>query len=472
MGYIPNYYRPTFSGKQEDEADSPSLKIRHHTSSLYNSSKKLQAVLKLETQSLYHFLVSNNIQLDEHSLIGGLKGRFQEKENEKMKIDITDNEEELVEDTSKKIADPYEPTHSYIELKDFEKKNKDVGDLVVSLEGLGENILAFPALIENFLSFSMSRILECVPTCKLKLNKKESDETLSISPEYNWSYIGVSSVLVSDPNVFVFFSDAVMLYLFQFLIPKLDERISIKISHEFQTSVIPKINEIFHLDLSLLNGLEDELKGRLGDLDSIGRSTPMESKKEEDNYLARCEKLAETYQVDPKDLSDVPLDMIDSVKQNIIDFRVNILKDLERKKQNSLASLNRSDGFRENMNIPVREDRNSYLSDIEYDRVLQGREKAQKEKAYQMHLGQYKKMEEARVRKYRVFESTIKHEVYVEKIIPSNRQKFMAAFVDGVKDDKNKIDGSFSYYTKHSNYLKHRLPAKEKEQIRDKEESS
>jgi hypothetical protein len=476
MSYIPNYYRPNFHRGAHDENDTVVVKTQESLKTIYSSSNVLQSLSIQETVSLYDFLRRNDIELNEYTLKGGMISDLRKKNADERDVDQEIAEEEA-EDKRALLADPHEALHRYITLNELEKNNKETGDLVVAIEGLSVDILTFPALIENLVNFAIKRLSESIPSCKVKATKTETVQVLPISPEYYWSFMGVDTRSYARQNVFVSFADAMMLYLFSELVNDLKGKLKVITSKGFKMDVIPKVEELFELDVSLLKDVKEELKKHIDDLEYVGIAAKKSSNAENDDYITRCRKLAESYQVDSRDLSDVPLEMVDSVKQNIIDFRVHILKDLEEKKHESLVKLAqeidtvRSDDKEYSAGV-ISEERAAQMSDIEYERVLQGREKAQNERAYQMHLGQYKKMEEVRIRKYTAFTSTTKHEAYVSKVVPANRKKFLAAFVEGVVDERNKIDSSFNYYIKHSNYTKYRLPAKEREEARDKAEET
>lgn len=139
-------------------------------------------------------------------------------------------------------------------------------------------------------------------------------------------------------DIFVRFDDVVMLYMFWKFFDNFEiAGVTIHVGKDKSAEAIfQRINEKFDIDLKPLNTLKEKVILHITELQQIGAKA-RESEQKEDDYLTRFRKMSETYIVNPKDLFDVPVDMVEKVKQNILDFRLHVLKDLEKTEGKSTA---------------------------------------------------------------------------------------------------------------------------------------
>lgn len=491
MTYLPQYYRRCFNREKNFEQVIGSIKNKTETydkiektlDSIYSSSKSLQSLKFKDTENLCNILQHNDIELNPLFKSSGYVVLADSTEdNDKMDVDTESKDAEKDEkEEINALALTKETLHRHISLEELSGKPSL---LVVGLKNLPNDVLEFAALVENILDHVIKLLSDRVQSCK----RKNNGEEVSIYPGFQWSYMGVKTANLDTQTVYVVFDDAMMLYLFLKIMDSLAlgdgfQQTSICRNKELDEKVIPKLNEFFEIDFQQLQTITKDVKSHILEMARIGlkakkKNTPA------DDYLTRFKRLAETYHVDPKDLSDVPTDMIDVVKQDIIDFRLHVLTNLENKQkermlkdrieaQKQLGQLQNgakevvynersvsTGGYPENGN-------KHGMSDIEFESMLQNKEKSTLEKNYYFKLGQYKKKEDARLKSYMNFQLVQKSDAYVSKVIPQNRKRFFDNFISNVKDANNKIDLNFSYYTKHANYAKYREKVKLGEEAKD-----
>ncbi|GMF61388.1 unnamed protein product [[Candida] boidinii] len=188
--------------------------------------------------------------------------------------------------------------------------------------------------------------------------------------------------------------------------------------------------------------------------------------------------------------------MIETVKENIINFRLQVIN-LEKKnrneqilndKKNSRMKLKRlftdlkedsksksdikmgnNNGDEDDEDDETEDTTNGGddITDEEYERLQEVRRNKQIEQAYSMREKEVIKRDQARINEYNNFEKFLKHEVYMNKLIPEKRGKFLNNFVNNVKDINNTIDSNISYYKNHKNYLSYRNKVKLEEERLD-----
>jgi hypothetical protein len=475
MTFIPEYYRKYY---YKQETLTPLLggsisktemaeKMKNNLEAIYHSSKMLKNLQFKDTASLYDVLTYNDVKLNRFF-------RYQNKEDiEMMNLgeDLDEHRHEAQysdNENSKWIVNPRDQVHRKISFNGLKEKN--IG-LVLLVSNLPKEILKYDALIENFFDYIIKIIFDTVTYCF----KKGTDEKINISPEFEWyiMYQGIPNSQEYGHEVFIVFEDAMMMYLFLQLMDDLEVKNdqSLKILNDIKINeiIIPKIKELFDVDVSNLLKRQNDIIVHLKELMSIGTQIN-EEERPPDDYLTTIKKLSESYTIDPKDLSDVPADMLDQVKQYIIDFRIHVLTDLE-KKQKERTIRDQEETSKLWSETKTYEDNSmNNLSDVEFERLMQNREKSLSEKNYYLKLGQYKRREEVRLKNYYNFMNFTKHQSYITKVVPQNRKKFLANFVHNVNNENNKIDSNFSYYTKHANYVKYREKVKEIEEKNDGED--
>lgn len=458
-------------------------KMERNLDTIYHSSNLLKNLTFKDTCSLYDILARNGVEL-----VNPLEKPNQENGGDIDMDDETTGENKETEEENTSIADPKGEIHRFIALHDMGQRNKE---LVMSISNISSSIVEFSALVENTLDFAIKSLFDSIPSCI----KKDTEETIAISPGFQWTYMGVNSGSTDSENVYVVFEDAMMLYLFLKAFDGLkisdseNDRMKVYCDIGFEKDIIPKITSIFSYDTDKLIEIRNMVKNHITEIEKIGIRAKQRNKPVDD-YLTRCKRLSETYTVNPKDLFDVPGNMVDVVKQNIIDFRLHVLKDLEKKqKERALQDqiearkqMNLTHISPNNESVLKKENENKYkymenhavknMSDIEFETLLQSKEKSLVEKRYYNRLGQYKRREEIRLKNYNNFVNMTKHDSYTNKVIPLNRKKFLANFVTNITAESNKIDSNFSYYIKHANYAKYRENVKAKEEMLDKEDEA
>lgn len=465
MSYIPDYYRRSFYHNDDykgvigvGKRDEINEKINKTLDIIYDRSHALSCLVFQDTSSLYKILASENIEL---------KPYFEQQSTSK-KIGLDAEEEEVEKEeenlTNEHLVNPKEKARHFITLEEMLRGNVT---LVISISNVPVDILMYGALVEELLTYLVVEIHRSVPSLKLKSDSKD----LEISKVFQWSYMGVKG----GEDIFVRFDDVVMLYMFWKFFDNFEiAGVTIHVGKDKSAEAIfQRINEKFDIDLKPLNTLKEKVILHIAELQQIGAKA-RESEQKEDDYLTRFRKMSETYIVNPKDLFDVPVDMVEKVKQNILDFRLHVLKDLEKKQreralQDKLEARKQTNKVHEISAETKRPHRyGKPVSDIQFESMLQSREKAAAEKNYLVKLNQYKRREEARMKNYINFSKFNKHESYINSVVPQQRRKFLASFVDGVVNENNKIDKNFTYYTKHANYVKYRLNSKTNEEKLDK----
>lgn len=496
MTFIPQYYRRSYSQANDNENAIGSVKNKTDTyekiektlDSIYNSSKTLQSLRFKDTCSLYDLLQKNEVELKKlysNSNNGILKRP--EGANNKLDVDADmEDANKADEEEAVALSLSNEQLHRNITLKNLSELKSP---LTLGLMNLPSDILKYPALVENVLDKVIKLIFDHVPVCR----RKDNGEEIRIAPGYQWSYMGVKTTNLETQTVYVIPDDAMMAYLFAKSMELLDlgdheKKLHVVSSKELDEKIFPKLDDFFEVDLERLQRVIDDTRKHVVEMKKMGikakeKDTPV------DDYLTKFKRLSETYRVDPKDLSDVPADMVDVVKQNIIDFRLHVLTDLENKQNERMLKdkleAQRQMGELQNENTTAiagfsadgrafnREEYPNHItkqgmSDIEFESMLQSKEKSALEKNYYIKLGQYKKKEDARLKNYMNFQLVHKHHSYVSKVIPQNRKRFLDNFVSNVKDANNKIDLNFNYYTKHANYAQYREKIKMNEEAKDK----
>lgn len=492
MTYIPQYYRPYYYQKS-DELEKVVSPLKNKNDSIekiekkiidfYNSSEVLSNLKYRDTNSLYDTLLRNGIEL-EPLYKSDYEKNSKLNDNEYMDIDDDSNDININDKENGVVPiNPNAEIHNFIPLHEI----KEGVELLIGISNIPSDILNYSSLIENLIDYIVKLIKEHIPYCKRKINNEE----VSILSGYKWSFMGFKSSSIGTQTIYIRFDDAMMMYLFKKIIDSLntsDAKIENKDIEKIKTVgdiklekiIFSKLTDLFILENDNLENHRENIIRHIDELMKIGHNFSLKNAPRDD-YLTRFKRLAETYRIDPKDLTDVPSDMLDTVKQNILDFRLHVLTDLENKQKERMlqdkleAQKQLGNAYLENKKSELkRNDELAYdkshnkMSDIEFESMVQNKEKITIEKRYFIRLNQYKKREEIRLRNYKKFQMVTKHESYINKVIPANRDKFLENFVFNVKDEKNKIDLNFNYYTKHANYIQYRDKMKISEEKRDK----
>lgn len=436
-----------------------------------NSSKFLKSLQTIDTNGLRHFLEQQSIDLcslfiesDHPCVVTDLGGKTAE---------VTDTIK------NEKHVDPFSKPTKFIELEELKKYNTS---LIVDITGIFKTITKYQGLTENLLDYIFNSIAKEIPSYLTTDN-----EMVKVNSNYKWSSMKCDSGDI-DQSVFVCFHDIMMEHYFFHLVTSLDFKaksdIIVFFSDSFTDQIEPQITKIADCKLERLLIPLDAILKHIDELQRIGELT-MTANESDDDYLTRCQKLVENYSVNSKDLAIVPSNMVEEVKKYVLDFRLHVLADLEKNRkerakrdQNNAKKINQSTA---NDTISNDTDANlldssKNLSDIEYETLLQKKEKAFNDKAYYTRLNIYKRKEEHRLKAIKNFLAYNKHESYVRNVLPQNRQKFLSNFVNNIVNANNKIDKNFNYYIKHANYSKFRAKVKESEELADiqdeKEESA
>ncbi|KAG0682140.1 U1 snRNP component [Pichia californica] len=484
MTFIYKYYRRNFdSTNQLEQVIAPiknknesSDKIERTLNTIYSGSKIFNCLQYKDTPSIYDVLKQNDVEFQPLFYNFEQVGKNNEN-NDKMEVDA-DNEDNEQESTRADTmsANPNGVVNMFIPLNKIRKKPKV---LVSAVTGISGDILEYKALVENILSKAVTSIIDNVTI----YNKKDNNE-ISLSPAFQWSYMGVKKNSLDTQTVYIAFEDIMIMFLFKTIIESItidkEHKMMLIAPTELEEKIVPMLNELFDINLEKSENIIIEVSTHISEIQQIAHNEILKSTPKDD-YLTRCKRLSENYRIDPRDLSDVPSDMLDIVKQNIIDFRLHVLTDLENKQKERMLQdkLNVQKELSQDYNSSnnsicayeleeQQEKTYSNMSDIEYESMLQSNEKKSLDKHYYYKLGQYKKREENRLKQYANFEMVTKHESYLKNVIPRNRRKFLANFVFNVTDIKNKIDMNFDYYTKHTNYLQYREKIKLAEKEKDK----
>lgn len=190
------------------------------------------------------------------------------------------------------------------------------------------------------------------------------------------------------------------------------------------------------------------------------------------------------YNVDLRELVDVPRDFVPKVQAAIVEFRLKVVK-MERAKRENLI-LNdkrkariklrrmfqdlskRAGGIDEDEMEEDFSDDEQIVDDEEMEKAH--REQVKKDIESQVSIKQQHmaRRDKARLSLLKNFESVVEHSHYEQVVVPERANKFIKEFVEGVDSAKNKIDENLdSYYLKHSNYLSFRNAAKVQEAAAD-----
>lgn len=201
--------------------------------------------------------------------------------------------------------------------------------------------------------------------------------------------------------------------------------------------------------------------------------------------LDNLSKYYNRYRIDPKELVDVPNELVDTVKKEIVEFRLNVLK-LEKSKRETqmlndkrkarmrlrrMLQLNNVSGNLGNSrNEDEDEDEDEYedenekqfneMTDEEYERRRMENVQLNHKKKFELYESSVHKNDIARINNIHNFENNIKHSSYESKLVPSRREKFLEEYVLHIKESTNSIDKNIQYYKKHVNYVNFREKVK------------
>ncbi|KAH3668924.1 hypothetical protein OGAPHI_002679 [Ogataea philodendri] len=337
--------------------------------------------------------------------------------------------------------------------------------LTVVLEGLSSDITRSDSLIDQLLSYTMNDIVG-------KVSVKVEGIDVKINTKFSWT--ALVHELVEPKMVFIEFSDLLALDLFQRLLEEGSLKLRMKSVTKQACQKLEEKVEIGSISKELF--LE-----KLRQVEHTGAN--LRSGKSHKNGSS------EEYVVDSKEMEDIPSDMLNLVKQNVVDFRMRVLRletqkkeqQILRGKQNSKTKLRRMyfPGQGDRMDEDGDEDEEDLegdgVDDLEFKKQQEAQAHARAEKTYLMRVQQTRARDDARHKRVDQFNKTIEHHAYETEYVAAARKRFLDSFVTGIKDNSNKIDLNFSYYINHSNYLAFRSKKKSDEErldAQDREEDA
>lgn len=383
------------------------------------------------------------------------------------------------------IRTPLKRFSSILQLSEEARVDEISANLVCCIQGLPAYVMKHHSMIENLISYIIFHLVKNV-TVKTKTDKEE--EELALDLGYTWGIIENESY-VHAKQVFVKFNDVLNLYLFQVLLNgvitnKLEDSLGIHVfvSTAIKEKVIPEIENKFQFyvgeDNKAVSDLRENVIKHIAEIEYIVLEHENETDivmgdDDDDEYT----KMYNEYKIDPKDISHISADVMETVKKFIIDFRLHALKvQKEKKEKRLLNEKERADTKLRALLKPeeddpmtgineVNEDGNDWEAEVKRVKTSQFEE----DRKFEADFIEFKKKEEARLRKHERYLKVIKHDVYVNDYIPGARKQFMKKFIDSI-DSRNSIDKNFNYYTIHGNYVKFRQQKKQDEEAKDDED--
>ncbi|QPG73235.1 hypothetical protein FOA43_000542 [Brettanomyces nanus] len=410
-----------------------------------------------------------------------------EKENDENRDAIEDGSSRLLLD---------KVTH-FVPLRMFHLKNSDGGEedpslnvgreLILAVDNLPRSLVASVSVVESLLVYVITEV-----GLGYKVSIKDKPENrIQIVPEFRWSFLD-NEYVAESKMVFIEFEDILALYLFKMILESLGgqfESVVLSVKKEI-VPALKKLKESISIEIDS----EDTSSETKQNIARLIKCSDIRYKLRGEREMVNEKEYVSQYRVDPSDLSDVPSYMVDSVRQNVIDFRLQVIqlekkerekRQLEDKRKTKLKlrqlfnELNNQsakdqgdkmevDELENNLEDEDNENENDDdLDDEEYEKKVQAEKKQRLEREYNKELQLSQKKEAKRKQLYERFINEVEHHVYMSKVIPKSREKFLKSFVSNVHDSDNTIDRNHEYYTRHNNYLKYRSKPKEKEEEED-----
>ncbi|ODV87339.1 hypothetical protein CANARDRAFT_5885 [[Candida] arabinofermentans NRRL YB-2248] len=507
----PKYYRFGFErSPNKNESNSQLLDQLKKTNN--SQSKPLRITNEVKSLKALHFdnfiSISDILQSSESGLDGVIVNSARAATSNG-KRDVSEVKESLGDESNPTPDDSNadgimididsDLTH-YLTLNNFHRidpLDPVKSSLVVGVENLPVSILSSDRIIEHLLSYIVN---EQIDKCTLVSRDEKCVFAEPLNKNFTWSFINRD--YLGEAIVFVEFKDILSLYLFKRILDgksipdETEDKFDVEPQTDIQTGkevkvvtkkIITKALDVIEQKLEVTLPEDEELNQKLIYL----KQYVLKSDKGQ-GKLASTTSYYEEYEVDPSELAEIPPELVDTVRQDIIDFRLHVFKlekqkkeqqqlnekknsrmklkriynDLQHtdKKRKTVAIANDSDSEDEHEDD---EEANNEMNDEEQERIFQAKEKARISSAYYPRLQQVRKEDLTRAKNVANFEKSIKHDVYVSEFVPSQRRKFLDNFVNNITDSNNKIDANLDYYKKNSNYLAFREKVKLAEERSD-----
>ncbi|KAG7840937.1 hypothetical protein KL942_001925 [Ogataea angusta] len=347
----------------------------------------------------------------------------------------------------------YEFKH-YITLNLFHDDTDPIKSLLtVGVEGLPEYLIQSNYLTDDLLNYTVTELLTSVPV-------KVNDENVNINTKFSWT--ALNNDTIDSKIIFIEFHDLLTLYLFEKMVSSEDIKVRLKQTARMACEKLADSIEITEIDSSKFR----ERLSQIEKHETLRKKGPQTLNGQD-----------EVYTVDSKDLEDVPPDMLDLVKQNVIDFRMRVRYLESQKKEQQMIRDKQLSKTKLRRMLPSRNDRNDDesdeeiqddgIDDEEFKKQQETQAQSRAEKTFFMRIQQTRKRDEARLKSIEAFHKKIEHHAYETEYVVNARKRFLDSFVNGIKDAANKIDQNFSYYVNHSNYLAFRSKKKQDEERMD-----
>ncbi|ESW96375.1 hypothetical protein KL918_000328 [Ogataea parapolymorpha] len=358
-----------------------------------------------------------------------------------------------LEEYSQFNGENYEFKH-YITLNLFHDDTDPIKSLLtVGVEGLPECLIHSNYLTDDLLTYTMNELLTSVPV-------KVNDESVHLNTKFSWT--ALNNDIINSKIIFIEFHDLLTLYLFDKVVNSENIKVRLKQTARMACEKLAENIEITEIDSSKFN-------------ERLSQIEKHEALRKRGTQTVNGQ--GQVYMVDPKDLEDVPPDMLDLVKQNVINFRMRVLYLESQKKQQQMIRDKQLSKMKLRRMLPARNDRNEDesdeelqddgIDDEEFKKQQETQAQTRAEKTFLMRIQQTRKRDEARLKSIEAFHKNIEHHAYETEYVVNARKRFLDSFVSGIKDASNKIDQNFSYYVNHSNYLAFRSKKKQDEERMD-----
>ncbi|ANZ73314.1 BA75_01575T0 [Komagataella pastoris] len=466
------YHRPYLSGDVvhtkravKGKENGGNLALNNGSLPLFSSIKELQGLKFEEFQELSSFIKGKKGSiLDITANIDG----SQEEDDDRMSVD--ENEDMIEETKAEKSLEDH-----FISLSQFEEKllaQKELQLLTIGVDNIPSGVTRSAGLVAGFLeSVIDDYLVDFLP----------KDE----NSKYFWSF--VDNDVVEFKVVFMQFRSFELLQMVIQIFGKMNLKIHIP---EGSKKILEQV-ETLERDEDA-----DKVKEYI-ELISKLSSRKLHSYKSHGDVVEKLDNLSKyynRYRIDPKELVDVPNELVDTVKKEIVEFRLNVLK-LEKSKRETqmlndkrkarmrlrrMIQLNNISGKSGNSrNEDEDEDEDEYedenenekqfneMTDEEYEMRRLENVQLNHKKKFELYESSVHKNDVARINSIHNFENNIMHSSYESKLVPSRREKFLEEYVLNIKENTNSIDKNIQYYKKHVNYVNFREKVKLKEEAMD-----
>lgn len=356
------------------------------------------------------------------------------------------------------------PLKRFLPLGDLLKKVAAQPAFVCCVENMPVHVLAHKSMVECVLSY-------LVFVCIGKTRVLCSGVGVEMDKEYAWGMVTNESY-VHPRQVFAYFEDVLVLYLFQKLLNGLEidgKTVLVHVDKDIATKVLPAIEERFDIEEGeSMEKLRADLEVRIAAIKQT-----VEQDEAESGGVDTYTRMYNSYKIEPRDMAHIPADMQETVKHSLIEFRLHALKvQKELREKRLLEDKAKADSILNAVHEDDPMDGSGSADGDDWEKELEREReaRAKEDRDLQPQLAQYAKKENARIKQYERYLSSVKHDKYMEEYVPRARKQFLARFVDPVKDTNNSIDKNFTYYTVHANYLKFRAKKRQEEERLDEED--